>query len=45
MRGTLVGFEVMLEEIQRINAHTAAFADARPLFGFAHRDFFEHRRD
>ena len=36
---------VMLEEAQGVDASTATFADARPLFGFAHGHLFEHRRD
>jgi hypothetical protein len=45
MSGTLMGFEVMLEKIQRVDAHAAAFADASPLLGFTHGNLFEHRSD
>jgi hypothetical protein len=45
MSGTLVGFEVVLEKIQRVNTHATTFADASPLFGFAHGNLFKHRSD
>jgi hypothetical protein len=40
-----MSFKMMFQKIQRIDTCAATLADARPLFGFAHRDFFEHGRD
>jgi hypothetical protein len=45
MSGSLMGFEVMFEKIQRVDAHATAFTDARPLLGSAHGNLFEHRSD
>jgi hypothetical protein len=45
MSGAVMGFQVMLEKTQRVDAHAATFADAGPLFGVSYRHLFEHRRD